>query len=128
VYLVYCSWCCDMHVVAASTAVPGTWYSLLVQYTLWYWSTGSHRLHKPIMNTINTGESESSALLLKILTIGDTAVGKTCLIMRFSGEEFTQSFITTVGIGALLFFSFFSFPLPTKSFPPYLYSNSALSS
>jgi GTPase SAR1 family protein len=51
------------------------------------------------MNNANTGETENSALLLKILTIGDTAVGKTCLIMRFSGEEFTQSFITTVGIG-----------------------------
>ena len=46
-----------------------------------------------------TGDTEQSALLLKILTIGDTAVGKTCLIMQFSGEGFTPSFITTVGIG-----------------------------
>ena len=38
---------------------------------------------------------------LKILTIGDSAVGKTCLIMRFTGEDFVSSFITTVGIGKL---------------------------
>ena len=45
-----------------------------------------------------TGEV-AAAFPLKILTIGDSAVGKTCLIMRFTGEDFVSSFITTVGIG-----------------------------
>ena len=52
------------------------------------------------MNQMNDGGSEQSAMLLKILTIGDTAVGKTCLIMQFSEGGFQPSFITTVGIGA----------------------------
>jgi len=50
------------------------------------------------MNQMNDGGSEQSAMLLKILTIGDTAVGKTCLIMQFSEGGFQPSFITTVGI------------------------------
>jgi GTPase SAR1 family protein len=51
----------------------------------------------------NTGDNENNGIRVKILTIGDSGVGKTCLIMRFSGEEFIQSFITTVGIGKLNF-------------------------
>ena len=51
------------------------------------------------MNQMNDSGSEQSAMLLKILTIGDTAVGKTCLIMQFSEGGFQPSFITTVGIG-----------------------------
>ena len=47
----------------------------------------------------NNGATENNGIRVKILTIGDSGVGKTCLIMRFSGEEFVQSFITTVGIG-----------------------------
>jgi GTPase SAR1 family protein len=67
-----------------------------------------------MQHAANSGDTENSALLLKILTIGDTAVGKTCLIMRFSGEEFTQSFITTVGIGECFFF------FNSSTFPPLL--------
>lgn len=37
-------------------------------------------------------------LLLKILTIGDSAVGKTCLLMRYANDTFSPTFITTIGI------------------------------
>lgn len=37
-------------------------------------------------------------LLIKILTIGDSAVGKTCLLMRYASDTFSPTFITTIGI------------------------------
>jgi len=36
--------------------------------------------------------------LIKLLLIGDSGVGKSCLLLRFSEDSFTPSFITTIGI------------------------------
>ncbi|KAG2670211.1 hypothetical protein I3760_14G074200 [Carya illinoinensis] len=36
--------------------------------------------------------------LIKLLLIGDSGVGKSCLLLRFSDGSFTTSFITTIGI------------------------------
>eukprot|EP00162_Nutomonas_longa_P004796 comp15509_c0_seq1/m.23682 comp15509_c0_seq1/g.23682 ORF comp15509_c0_seq1/g.23682 comp15509_c0_seq1/m.23682 type:complete len:210 (-) comp15509_c0_seq1:185-814(-) len=36
--------------------------------------------------------------LIKLLLIGDSGVGKSCLLLRFSDNTFTTSFITTIGI------------------------------
>mmetsp|Transcript_53480 Transcript_53480/g.48089 ORF Transcript_53480/g.48089 Transcript_53480/m.48089 type:complete len:204 (+) Transcript_53480:164-775(+) len=36
--------------------------------------------------------------LFKLLLIGDSGVGKSCLLLRFSDDSFTTSFITTIGI------------------------------
>lgn len=36
--------------------------------------------------------------LIKLLLIGDSGVGKSCLLLRFCDDSFTPSFITTVGI------------------------------
>lgn len=36
--------------------------------------------------------------LLKLLMIGDSAVGKSCLLIRFAEDSFNSSFITTIGI------------------------------
>jgi len=36
--------------------------------------------------------------LIKLLLIGDSGVGKSCLLLRFSEDTFTSSFITTIGI------------------------------
>jgi Ras-related protein Rab-8A len=36
--------------------------------------------------------------LLKLLLIGDSGVGKSCLLLRYSDDSFTSSFITTIGI------------------------------
>lgn len=38
------------------------------------------------------------AIVLKLLIVGDSGVGKSCLLMRFCDDTFTPSFISTVGI------------------------------
>ena len=37
-------------------------------------------------------------LQLKLLMIGDSGVGKTCLLMQYSSKKFIRTFITTIGI------------------------------
>lgn len=37
-------------------------------------------------------------LLFKLLLIGDSGVGKTCILFRFSDETFNTTFISTIGI------------------------------
>ena len=36
--------------------------------------------------------------LLKLLLIGDSGVGKSCILLRYSDDSFTSSYITTIGI------------------------------
>jgi len=36
--------------------------------------------------------------LFKLLLIGDSGVGKTCILFRFSDDQFNTSFISTIGI------------------------------
>eukprot|EP00048_Salpingoeca_helianthica_P022354 m.17785 g.17785 ORF g.17785 m.17785 type:complete len:209 (+) comp7208_c1_seq1:69-695(+) len=36
--------------------------------------------------------------LFKLLLIGDSGVGKTCILFRFSDDSFNSTFITTIGI------------------------------
>lgn len=35
--------------------------------------------------------------LFKLLLIGDSGVGKTCLIIRFSEDSFSGTYISTIG-------------------------------
>jgi len=42
--------------------------------------------------------SAQSPFLIKLLLIGDSGVGKSCLLLRFSEDSFAPSFITTIGI------------------------------
>ena len=35
---------------------------------------------------------------IKILMIGDSGVGKTCLLLRYASQSFSPTFITTIGI------------------------------
>lgn len=37
-------------------------------------------------------------LLFKLVLIGDTGVGKSCLLLRFADDSFTESYITTIGV------------------------------
>lgn len=39
--------------------------------------------------------------LFKLLLIGDSGVGKTCVLFRFSEDAFNSTFISTIGIGAV---------------------------
>jgi len=45
-----------------------------------------------------TTKSATYDYLIKLLLIGDSGVGKSCLLLRFSDDSFTPSFITTIGI------------------------------
>ncbi|ODV92045.1 hypothetical protein CANCADRAFT_63438 [Tortispora caseinolytica NRRL Y-17796] len=37
-------------------------------------------------------------ILIKLLLVGNSGVGKSCLLLRFTDDSFTPSFITTIGI------------------------------
>jgi len=45
------------------------------------------------MNTIRDYD-----YLFKLVIIGDTGVGKSCLLSRYADEGFTESFISTIGV------------------------------
>jgi len=47
---------------------------------------------------MSTQRNTSYDFLIKLLLIGDSGVGKSCLLLRFSDDSFTTSFITTIGI------------------------------
>jgi len=36
--------------------------------------------------------------LFKLVLIGDSGVGKSCLLLRFADDSFTDSYISTIGV------------------------------
>ena len=36
--------------------------------------------------------------LFKLLLIGDSGVGKSCLLLRFADDPYTESYISTIGV------------------------------
>lgn len=42
--------------------------------------------------------SRSYDMIMKLLLVGDSGVGKSCLLLRFVEDKFNPSFITTIGI------------------------------
>jgi len=49
-------------------------------------------------NEYPIGRRAKSDSQIKLLLIGDSGVGKSCCLLRFSEDSFTPSFITTIGI------------------------------
>ena len=45
-------------------------------------------------------------MLIKLLLIGDSGVGKSCLLLRFCDDSFTPSFITTMRTSGFSVFFF----------------------
>lgn len=39
-----------------------------------------------------------SDYLFKVLVIGDSGVGKSCLLLRFADDTYRESFISTIGV------------------------------
>jgi len=52
----------------------------------------------PASTAPSSSKSAAYDYLIKLLLIGDSGVGKSCLLLRFSDDSFTPSFITTIGI------------------------------
>lgn len=46
----------------------------------------------------NSTPANNVSVQIKLLLIGDSGVGKSCCLLRFSEDSFTPSFITTIGI------------------------------
>ena len=44
------------------------------------------------------GSQHSHDIHIKLLMLGDTGVGKTCLLVRYAYDSFSPTFITTIGI------------------------------
>lgn len=43
-------------------------------------------------------KTQTFDMQIKLLTIGDSGVGKTCLLLRYANDSFSPTFITTIGI------------------------------
>ena len=41
---------------------------------------------------------EGTQILLKLISVGDTKVGKSCIIKRYCEGRFVQKYITTIGV------------------------------
>jgi Ras-related protein Rab-8A len=46
----------------------------------------------------STNSAAAYDLQIKLLMIGDSGVGKTCLLLRYANDSFSPKFITTIGI------------------------------
>ena len=42
--------------------------------------------------------AEDKDYLFKLLLIGDSGVGKSCLLLRFADDTYTDTHITTIGV------------------------------
>ena len=48
---------------------------------------------------MDSGRSDRSPdFLFKLVLIGDTGVGKSCILLRFADDAFTESYISTIGV------------------------------
>ncbi|PWY69805.1 putative rab GTPase SrgA [Aspergillus sclerotioniger CBS 115572] len=71
---------------------------ILVSYTSLRWLYGLFGSRKGLRMGKQQDELRHALRTIKLLLIGDSGVGKSCCLLRFSEDSFTPSFITTIGI------------------------------
>jgi hypothetical protein len=72
-------------------------------------------LHVPFfpLSLFIYGVCVCSDYLFKLLLIGDSGVGKSCLLLRFADDTYTESYISTIGV---------DFVRSTRLYPPKIIS------
>ena len=55
------------------------------------------KIEREAEEPLNEMAKKSYDYLFKLLLIGDSGVGKTCILFRFSDDAFNTTFISTIG-------------------------------